>query len=70
MPKVCMDYKEFRKGRPPVIVVRDKVTGLTACHRCVCKGPTDKWICKRVERDIDNTGHTAITLKGDGENAL
>ena len=61
-----MDYKEIRKGRPPIIVIKDQATKSTFCHQSLRKGATDQWIV----RDIENTGHVAVTLKGDGEPAM
>ena len=70
LPTICMDYKEIRKGRPPIIVVKDQATKSTFCHQALRKGATDQWVVNRVLRDIENTGHVAVTLKGDGEPAM
>ena len=70
LPTICMDYKEVRKGRPPLIIVKDQATKSTFCHQALRKGGSDQWLVKRVIRDIENTGHTAVTLKGDGEPAM
>ena len=36
-PTVCLDYNEFRKGGPSIIVVKDQQTKAEASHQCVCK---------------------------------
>ena len=69
-PTICLDYKEIRKGRPPLIVMRDQQTKTTTAHQCSCRGPGDQWVISRLLRDIENTGHAKITLKGDGEPAM
>ena len=65
-----MDYKTLRKGQPPWIVVRDQVSKSICSHKALCKGPRDRWLLERVNRDIENMGYTAITVKGDNEPAM
>ena len=70
LPTICMDYTEIRKGRPPIIVIKDQAAKSMFCHQSLRKGATGQWIVKRILRDVENTGHVAITLKGDGEPAM
>ena len=67
---VCMDYKTIQKSKPPWLVLRDQGSRWITAHQAVCKGPQDKWLVERIARDIENIGHTAITLKGDNEPAM
>ena len=70
VPVVCMDYKTIQKSKPPWLVLRDQGSRWITAHQAVCKGPQDKWLVERIARDIENIGHTAITLKGDNEPAM
>ena len=52
LPTICLDYKEIRKGRAPIVVVKDQATKSTFCHQALRKGATDQWIVSRILRDI------------------
>ena len=69
-PTICMDYKTLKKGEVPWIIVRDQRSRAIAAHKALCKGPRDKWLVERVNRDIENMGYTTVTLKGDNEPAM
>ena len=65
-----MDYKTLRKGDPPWLVARDQGSRTIAAHQALCKGPRDRWLVERINRDIENMGYTAVTVKGDNEPAM
>ena len=76
LPMVCMDYCFYSKGEtdaergPAILVVRDRGTKATCGHMVREKGIGDGWIVDRVVEDIENMGHSEITLKTDQEPAI
>ena len=54
----------------PMIVIEDRDTGAIAVHMCSQKGPSDKWIVRRIGKDLEEMGFggTRIILKCDQEN--
>ena len=53
---VCMDFKEFVKGRPVHIVLRGRSTGTTFGVKCRKKGQAAEWIIKRIVSTLDDLG--------------
>ena len=53
-----------------MIVVEDRETGAIFAHMCSQKGPGDKWIVRRIGKDLEEMGYggTRIILKCDQEN--
>ena len=70
VPKFCIDYKQTRKSETPIAIMRDNKSHSIGIHKALCKGSADRWTVKRLLRDIENTGHVRIALKGDGEPAM
>ena len=60
------------KMNRPMIVVEDRETGAIFAHMCSQKGPGDKWIVRRIEKDLEEMGYggTRIILKCDQENPI
>ena len=56
----------------PMIVVEDRETGAIFAHMCSQKGPGDKWIVRRIGKDLEEMGYggTRIILKCDQENPI
>ena len=63
-------YKTIQKSKPPWLVLRDQGSMWITAHQALCEGPQDKWLVERITRDIENIGHSEITLKGDNEPAM
>ena len=70
VPVVCMDYKTIQKSKPPWLVLREQGSRWITAHQALCNGPQDKWLVERITRDIENIGHSEITLKGNNERAM
>ena len=60
------------KMNRPMIVVEDRETGAIFAHMCSQKGPGDKWIVRRIGKDLEEMGYggTRIILKCDQENPI
>ena len=56
----------------PMIVIEDRKTGAIVAHMCSQKGPGDKWIVRRIGKDLEEMGYggTRIILKCDQENPI
>ena len=56
----------------PMIVIEDRETGAIVAHMCSQKGPGDKWIVRRIGKDLKEMGYggTRIILKCDQENPI
>ena len=56
----------------PMIVIEDRETGAIVAHMCSQKGPGDKWIARRIGKDLEEMGYggTRIILKCDLENPI
>ena len=56
----------------PMIVIEDRETGAIVAHMCSQKGPGDKWIVRRIGKDLEEMGYggTRIILKCDQENPI
>ena len=56
----------------PMIVVEDRETGAIVAHMCSLKGPGDRWIVRRIGKDLEGMGFggTRIILKCDQENPI
>ena len=70
------EYNEaLNKGErmnKPMIVIEDRETGAIVAHMCSQKGPGDKWIVRRIGKDLEEMGYggTRIILKCDQENPI
>ena len=40
-----------------MIVIEDRETGAVVAHMCSQKGPGDKWIVKRIGKDLEEMGY-------------
>ena len=49
---ICLDYKEWVKGRAPHLVMRERCTGRTFGSRCTHKGSEDTWLVNRIVRRL------------------
>ena len=60
------------KMNRPMIVIEDRETGAVVAHMCSQKGPGDKWIVKRIGKDLEEMGYggARIILKCDQENPI
>ena len=60
------------KMNRPMIVVEDRETAAIVAHMCSQKGPGDKWIFRRIGKDIEEMGYggARIILKCDQENPI
>ena len=60
------------KMNRPMIVVEDRETGAIVAHMCSPKGPGDKWIVRRIGKDLEEMGYggARIILKCDQENPI
>ena len=60
------------KMNRPMIVVEDRETGTIVAHMCSQKGPGDKWIVRRIGKDLEEMGcgGARIILKCDQENPI
>ena len=60
------------KTNRPMIVIEDRETGAVVAHMCSQKGPGDKWIVKRIGKDLEEMGYggARIILKCDQENPI
>ena len=60
------------KMNRPMIVVEDRETGAIVAHMCSQKGPGDKWIVRRIGKDIEEMGYggVRIILKCDQESPI
>ena len=67
-----MVYKEFRNGRIPFLIMRERATGSTFSVRCTQKGPGDQWAVKRCAEWIDRWGLAEVRLmiRSGGEPAI
>ena len=56
----------------PMIVVEDRETRAIVAHMCSQKGPGDKWIVRRIGKDIEEMGYggARIIRKCDQENPI
>ena len=56
----------------PMIVVEDRETGAIVAHMCSQKGPGDKWIVRRIGKDLEEMGYggARIILKCDQESPI
>ena len=56
----------------PMIVVEERETGAIFAHMCSQKGPGDRWIVRRIGKDLKEMGFggTRIILKCDQENPI
>ena len=65
---VCLDYKEIKKGERPYLVVRERCTGATCGVRCEQKGPSDKWVVKKVVEKMGDwgLGEVVLWVRSDG----
>ena len=57
-----MDYKTLRKQDPPWLVIRDQGSRTISAHKALCKGPRDKWLVERANRDIENLGYQRVVI--------
>ena len=60
------------KMNRPMIVIEDRETGAVVAHMCSQKGPDDKWIVRRIGKDLEEMGYggARIILKCDQENPI
>ena len=60
------------KMNRPMIVVEDRETGAIVAHMCSQKGPGDKWIVRRIGKDLEEMGYggARIILKCDQESPI
>ena len=74
--KTKEEYSEaLSKGEKmnrPTIVIEDRETGVIVAHMCSHKGPGDKWIVRRIGKDLEEMGYggARIILKCDQENPI
>ena len=83
VPTVSFDYNTLegkdgaegededpRTRKVKVIVGKDETTGMVMQHRVHQKGSGDKWLVKRMCRDLEDMGRRDVVLKTDGEPAI
>ena len=72
---MSFDYSYFNDNLGKMTkeeVIEDRETGAIVAHMCSQKGPGDKWIVRRIGKDLEETGYggTRIILKCDQENPI
>jgi len=75
LPIVGMDYDKYGEeesvsDQVTTIVVKDSDSGQIKAHVVEVKGPKDEWVVKKICKDVEGFGHSALILKTDGEPAL
>ena len=72
LPIVWLDFKEFIKGKPVHVVIRERACGSTYGVKCLRKGPLDEWAVQRRVWKVENweLRDYELWVKGDGEPAL
>ena len=50
--------------------MRDQGSRVTTAHVAACKGAEDRWLARRLARDIESMGYAKVTLKTDREPAI
>ena len=75
MPEIGLDYyylgdPEDEEGQVTVMAMKDRVTGNLWGNVCEKKGPGDRWILDKLNRNICTLGRHNIVLKTDGEPSI
>ena len=67
----CFLRNAARDVRQPVLVARDRRTGIYIAHAVLFKGAGVEWIAKQMLRDVRNCGyHGRVVFRTDGEPAI
>ena len=68
-PMISMDY-ELLEEKVTVLVAKDESSGATLAYDCESKGPSDEWVIRQLDRDLEDWGRKDICIQSDGEPAM
>ena len=58
-PVIFMDYEPLEE-KLTLLIVKDEDSGSTLCYDCLAKGLGDAWVCRQLERDLEEWGRSDL----------